>query len=243
MRASERLLVAVTLLIGLLNLLILAASHGPRAIGAASSWIADVTAERLVLTAGGDDNDVVTLSARDGRVAWGEDAVSRAHSTAFADVYRVLDAVMTSSTYEDRRTELREEYDDRMSAVQAEYEAFVEANRDIGPDHPAYEEAANRFQALVERRDSLNAEANNAFARLVGLQIEEAYREIVEAVEVVSDRRDIDLVVRFVPTRKAFEGNTPEAARRAVSVRTALRYPDGLDITDAVLEEMALSDP
>ena len=60
------------------------------------------------------------------------------------------------------------------------------------------------------------------------------------AVDVVAERRNIDLVYRFVPTEREFEALTPDVAEKEVFLRAALRYPEDLDITNDILEELSL---
>ncbi|MCA9296291.1 MAG: OmpH family outer membrane protein [Phycisphaerales bacterium] len=237
MRHHERLMLCAALLLGVGNLIILTAAFGPRAYANTARWLNDLSATTVTI---GEGDDAVALSARDGRLAWGDAPTSQAHSTAFANTYRILDALMKTDQYADARVELQDTYGARMKDVQSEYEAFRNQYQDIGPDHPEYESAAARFQKLVETRDALSAEANRAFAALLSEQMESAYREVVTAVEVVADRRKIDIVLQFVPTSEPFTADIPDAARAAIRGRTALRYPEGLDITEAVMAEMAL---
>ncbi len=63
---------------------------------------------------------------------------------------------------------------------------------------------------------------------------------MIEAVEVVADRKDIDVVYRFIPPSEAFNAQTPEQAMMSIRLRTILRSPDDLDLTDEVLEELSL---
>jgi Skp family chaperone for outer membrane proteins len=230
-------MLSAALLLGVSNLIILTVAFGPRAYANTARWLNDISATSVTI---GEGDDAVALSARKGRLAWGDAPTSRAHSTAFANTYRILDALMKTDQYADVRIEMQESYGARMKDVQDEYEAFRNRYQDIGPDHPEYESAAARFQKLVESRDALSAEANRAFAGLLSEQMEAAYREVVTAVEVVADRREIDIVLQFVPTSDPFAADMPEAARAAIRGRSALRYPEALDITDAVMTEMAL---
>ena len=71
-------------------------------------------------------------------------------------------------------------------------------------------------------------------------QIELAFRELVLAVEVVAEQKNIDIVYQFVATADDFATSNPGRATLAIRERAALVYPEQLDITDAVLEELAL---
>ena len=102
------------------------------------------------------------------------------------------------------------------------------------------EEAAKKDEALKGIELSHSDETCKVVMTGTAEQLEKAYREMIDAVEVVADRMDIDIVYRFIPTSEAFEAENPEQAMMAIRLRTALRYPEQLDITDAVLEEMSL---
>jgi Skp family chaperone for outer membrane proteins len=73
-------------------------------------------------------------------------------------------------------------------------------------------------------------------------QMQNAYNEILEAVNVVSERMNIDMVLRFIPPDGEFEQTTPDATIMQIRLRTALRLPEGIDITDDVLAELGLDD-
>ena len=92
-----------------------------------------------------------------------------------------------------------------------------------------YQEYMSWQQDALAQRGKLDAE-----------QLESAYREMIAAVQVVSERRGIDTVYRFIPTDEEFRAENPEQAMMAIRLRTALRYPPELDITDLVLEELSL---
>ncbi len=56
----------------------------------------------------------------------------------------------------------------------------------------------------------------------------------------MSERRQIDLVFRYIPTDADFLTPNPAQAYIAVRARIAVKYPEALNITDEVLEELAL---
>ena len=59
-------------------------------------------------------------------------------------------------------------------------------------------------------------------------------------MNVVSQRMQIDMVLRFIPPDGEFGQTTPDATILQIRLRTALRLPDGIDITDDVLSELGL---
>ena len=72
--------------------------------------------------------------------------------------------------------------------------------------------------------------------------LEMAYREITAAVNVVADRLEIDLVIRFIPPDDEFVLTNEAAAIDQIRLRSLLRYPEACDITSDVLEELNLED-
>jgi len=85
----------------------------------------------------------------------------------------------------------------------------------------------------------LGADARGA---LYAEQMQESYKEIIEAVNVVAERMNIDMVLRFIPPDDEFEQGNPDSIIMQIRLRSALRTPKGLDITDEVLAELGLDD-
>jgi hypothetical protein len=117
----------------------------------------------------------------------------------------------------------------------------MDENKNISQDSPEFEEVRRKFGKLQQEQQLWEIDKRRQRGQLASSQIEKAYRDVIAAVEVVSDRHDIDIVYRFIPTADPFESTNPEQASQAVLARIALRYPDGLDITREVLEEMSLT--
>jgi len=70
-----------------------------------------------------------------------------------------------------------------------------------------------------------------------------AYADLREAVEVVADRRKIDLVMRFIPPADKITVGDHASIAQQLMARTFLRLPDSIDMTDDVLTEMNLQAP
>ncbi|MEM7228787.1 MAG: OmpH family outer membrane protein [Planctomycetota bacterium] len=238
MQRRDRMLVTATLMVGVLNLIVLGSIAGPRAYAATSAWLDDLgPAAKLTLTT---DDTSVDIVATEGRLAWGDDEANRVYSVGFVHVGRMLDAIMQSDSYADIRAEMEERFTEERDALISEIEDFQERVQGIDPDDPAFEGLAQEWEELNGRRRMVEEEASRTYSGLLTDQMTSAYRDIVNAVEVVSDRRDIDIVLRFIPTSNDFQGMSPDQIGQGILSRVALRYPDGLDITDDVIEEMAL---
>ena len=93
---------------------------------------------------------------------------------------------------------------------------------------------------MLQQREQWRVTGSRQLGLLAAGQVEKAYRDLIAAVEVVADRRRIDLVFRFIPTDNEFKALNPPQAYTGIHARIALKYPEGLDITDEVMEELAL---
>ncbi len=71
-------------------------------------------------------------------------------------------------------------------------------------------------------------------------QLERSYREMIEAVEIVADKRSIDVVYRFIPTAEPFGTQSSDQAMLQIQLRTFLKYPESVDITQYVMDELDL---
>ena len=71
-------------------------------------------------------------------------------------------------------------------------------------------------------------------------QVETAYRELVEAVDIVAEREGVEIVIRFVPVSDPFETDDLDLASDQVRRRLLLRYPDAIDLTSRVETELGL---
>jgi Skp family chaperone for outer membrane proteins len=196
-------------------------------------------ADSLILS-GSDGAEPLVLRNAEGRLAWSDKPQDRLHSVAYVYIGKILSSLMQSERY----TEVRDQLLEELQATEQEYRERLdeirgrlqEMERDSPEAQAVFEEGQTAFreyqqwqQEALARRGKLDAE-----------QLEQAYREMIDAVEVVADRMDVDTVYRFIPTSEPFEAENPEQAMLAIRMRTALRYPDRLDITSAVIEEMSL---
>lgn len=193
------------------------------------------------LTLRGDAEDIA-LRNRGGRLAWGEAAYDRAYSVAYVYIGKVLNPLMKSDAFEEERQPLMEELQETEAEYRQRLDEIQKRLRELDPNSEearatyeegssVYEEFMNWQQSALRRTGKLDAE-----------QLERAYRELVAAVEIVADRKGIDTVYRFIPTSEPFDAENPEQAMMAIRLRDALRYPEELDITTDVMEELHLEE-
>ena len=194
-------------------------------------------ADTLLLS--GNDGEL-SITNGDGRIAWNNEPTSRAWSIGAVNLSEILPEILNRERYLEEIKELEAlaieqngEFEDGFKALQDEY-------GDIGPDDPKFAEAQQRAQALMAQYNEWQQKTLAIRAKKAAEQLESAYREAVEAVEVVADNRKIDVVYRFIPTSEAFKGDTPEQAAEQIRLRTMMRYPDQIDLTEAVREELGI---
>lgn len=182
----------------------------------------------------------VVLRNSNGKLSFGEEKGATAYSIGFVHIGKALGQLMDSSSMKDERDRLDEEFADKEEDLRTRINAFQEEHKDLKPDDPNIEEVRQAYGALMQEAQALGGAKMTRRDALLSEQMERAYRDLVAAVDVVSDRNKIDIVYRFIPVDDDFESDSAAAARDAIRARVALKYPDGLDLTDQVLEELDL---
>lgn len=195
--------------------------------------------EAITLTGDDADKDVV-LSNRKGRLAWAENEYGTVSSLGFIHIGRVLDKLMDAQELQDERQTLGDELNKQEEEFRARHDELVKRGETLAPDSPEFKAAGEEFQRLRGEIETWKAQALGRLNQLRARHIEKSYRELVNAVEIVGDRKGVDLVFRFIPTDEDFKTDDSGAALEGIRSRTVLKYPDGLDITADVLEELSL---
>lgn len=191
------------------------------------------------LALAGPDQPLV-LRNYDKRLGWNDAPYARAFSIGFVHVGRAVGPLLEADQYRDEYERLQEELEALDKEVVDRIEAFRNEHRDVRPDDPQAGQIQRQFQELLQQREEVRQEANRRMGQLGADQIERAYRDLVAAVEVVAERRDIDIVFRFIPTDLPLEAPAPLQAYTGIRGRLVVKYPPQLDITDEVLEELAV---
>lgn len=177
-----------------------------------------------------------------GRIAWGSEPTDRAMSIAFVHVDKIMEQLMEAPRFADARTELEERERTKMKEFEAKREEFMQQYGRINPDHPDFERASEAWGVLREALEQWRTEMAEEMEKLMKEQIEGSWKDVLSAVDVISDRRGIDLVMRFVPTSEPFEAEDPTGGIMQVVERSVLRMPETLDLTPEVMKELNLRD-
>ncbi|MEY5061916.1 MAG: hypothetical protein RIS45_1837 [Planctomycetota bacterium] len=206
---------------------------------AAGSFLADLGPADAVLLNTEAGKDPLRVLAKDGRIAWGDRGTSRVWSVAAVDVDRVMKKLLDAPSYLDKRNEVK----DKLEKGEADFEKRAKEIQDKFPIPQGGQppiEGQQAFQKLQQEyrmfREGIAAEGEKLNAE----QFEAAYRELVAAVDTVSDKESIDLVFRFAPTAEAFEASGSGEAIMKIRERTFLKYPTQIDITEDVLKALGV---
>jgi hypothetical protein len=221
------------LLIGRHELHAAAAFLGLEPLGPASS---------LVLQ-GDSETNRVELTAVDNHLAWGKEASHRAWSEAYVAIGVLLDGLMRSDSFSEDRRQLAEGMQGEERAIIEKIEDIKARMDDAEPDDPEMPVLAEEGRRLLQLRQQFIQGAQLRQSELTATQLEAAYRELIEAVKVVAERRSIDIVHRFIPTDEPFGTTNAADALIQIRLRNLLLYPDALDLTSEVADDLGVDMP
>jgi|TARA_B110000116_G_scaffold260546_1_gene263777 hypothetical protein len=191
------------------------------------------------ITLAGSDGDL-TLRNAEKRIAWGEEKTSQAWSIGFMETGKALQQLMIADHFVEVRDELDDELENGIAVAREALDAIMERGRALEPDDPEAPKVRQEWDTAYRNFERLQQKGMKVRGELAAKQMEESYNEVLEAVNVVSDRLNIDIVLRFIPPDADFKDKNPESAMMQIRLRTALRLPEGVDITDEVLSELGL---
>ncbi|MBC8201814.1 MAG: OmpH family outer membrane protein [Planctomycetes bacterium] len=189
----------------------------------------------------GSDGDV-TVKNSEGRMSWGDKKTSTVWSIGFMETGKALSQLLQADHYVETREELNAELAGSLTETRKALETINAQAQSLEQDDPNAGALRQQWQRLYDKFQKLQKIAADARASLLADQMQESYDEIIEAVNVVSERLQVDMVLRFIPPDGEFEQGNPDSTIMQIRLRSALRLPDGLDITDEVLAELGLDD-
>jgi len=196
-------------------------------------------ADAIVLTGKSE----LRLTNVDGRLSWSDQPTSRAFSIGTVHVGRILDALLKSDKYARELEDYRSEQQRMSEQFGVRYKQLLEKVREIAKDSPEMPAAREEFAAFQREFTGWNESSKSGERAMVARHYQSAYADLREAVEVVADRRKIDLVMRFIPPADKITVGDTASITQQLMARTFLRLPDSMDMTDDVLTEMNLQAP
>lgn len=236
MRFTERFVIY-----GLIATLLVVVVSQQRPAAIASSPFADELGPTEALILKGTKGDLKIRNG-DGRVAWGDRPTDRAVSVAFVHADRIMSEFMKGSRAADARKSMEEKHEARSKEMQGKRDEFMKQYGKVEPGHPDFERAKEAWGELRKTMESMGEEMRKEYETLLKEQIEGAWKEILAAVDVVSERRGVDVVFRFVPSTHEFEAEEPDGGIHQLHSRTVLRMPESMDLTSDVMKELNLSE-
>lgn len=171
-----------------------------------------------------------------------DDPYHRVHSKAFVHMSRLMNGLLQGETYEEERQALIEQIQEKDVEYRDQLNAFNERLQGRDQDSPEGQQIQQQAGQLFQEYRAWQQQMALQQDQLAAKHLEHAYRDMIDAVNVVGERLDIDLVYRFIPTDEEFDLRSVEAATMAIRLRPALRYPEDLDITIEVMEELSIDE-
>ncbi len=196
-------------------------------------------ADALVLVGKSD----LRVTNADGRISWSDQPSSRAFSIGTVHVSRIMEALLRSDKFSSERDDFNTARQKKGAEFESRYKEMVEKAQAIDKASPEFPAMREQFQAFQQEFTQWNEGAERELRELVTQQYQSAYSNLREAVEVVADRRKIDLVMRFVPATEKIVAGDESAIAQQLLARTFLRFPESIEMTEDVLSEMNIQAP
>jgi Skp family chaperone for outer membrane proteins len=241
MKRSERTIVYLALVVlAAMNAVVALSSSGRAAFAEASAWLQELGPADAIKLMDGDKE--MAVKNKSGRLAWGDGDFKQSYTVGFVDISRALNPLMESAAFTDEREVLRKELEAVENDYKAKLDAYGEEFQGMDRETPQAKEKLDEARKLYQEYMDWGQEAMKKRNELDVKHLQQAYRELVSAVNVVADKLGVDIVLRFIPTDKDFKALDAEGALTEIRLRTAVKYPEKLDITTEVLEEMSVQD-
>jgi Skp family chaperone for outer membrane proteins len=243
MKRTERTVIYVTFIaLAAMNAVFLLSTSGRSAFAESVAFIADVLgpAESLKLV---DNGKEIAVRNKSGRIAWGEGDFKQSYTIGFVDIGRILNPLMQSAAFTEERESLMKELQEKESDFKTRLDALNNEIQSLDRDNPQRQEKAAQFQKIYQEYMKWGQEVAVPKRNALDVKhLQQAYRELTSAVNIVADKLGVDIVLRFIPTEKDFTGVDADQAMTEIRLRTAVKYPEKLDITTEILQELSLQD-
>lgn len=193
------------------------------------------------LTLSGSKGEL-SLRNDDGRIGWGKAPFARVYSVGFVHITKPLRKIREQTRFVEEAEALAKELGDENNEYQRKLKEVTDAVEKLKPDSPEFQEQYGQGEKLYQEYMAWQRTAMERKGKLEAGHMEKAYRQLIDAVEVVSDRPGVDIVYRFIATSDPFEALDLGTALNEIRFRSVLRYPEALDITPAVLKELGFEE-
>ena len=126
----------------------------------------------------------------------------------------LLPLLMSQEERVEERTALRERLTEDAQVLIDQLDTIKTNMEDLTPGDEEHQAQLQMGQAIAQQLQAFQQEAIALEDAKTAEQLEQCYRELVEAVNVVADRKKIDTVFRFIPTDDEFTKGDSSAAMR-----------------------------
>jgi len=189
---------------------------------------------------GTHDASPLTLRQVEGRLAWSDRASDRVYSQGVVHLSPIMNALMEQPELVAEREALKNELAAAEKTYQEELAGLRERGERLNQESPAFRGAYEQYMTATDRYRAWQEEAVQRSGKLDASHLERVYRQLLDAIDRVAAREQIDLVHRFVPRDEPFGAENPQQAMNAIRLRPLLRIPSGLDLTEQVMAELGL---
>ena len=188
------------------------------------------------------DKGELTLKNAEGRVGWANDAFGRAYSVGFVHISKPLRRLREQPRYVEETEALTTELTEKDADYRKRLEEISAKVREVEEGSDEFKRRFAEGDALFQEYRTWQNEAIERRNKLEASHIESCYRQLIDAIEVVAERKSVDIVFRFIVTSEPFEAVDVSQALNEVRFRSVLRYPQGLDITPEVMKELGVEE-
>ncbi|MDZ4755662.1 MAG: OmpH family outer membrane protein [Phycisphaerae bacterium] len=250
MRNADRILVVAALVVACSSLL-LHAGRGATAIASPDASVANdlgptdgvvFNEQKLDVQGEATAPSTTRLRVEGSHLRWSDRATGTVWSIGSVHVDKLMKKLLARPSHADKRKELNDEalkqdadFEKRAAELQTKYGM-------LSPQTPEGAAAQQEVQALVAEYNRWREGSARIREKLFAEQVEEAYRELVAAVDTVAEKEAIDVVISFMPPSEPFLTDTLAGAREQVFARTLLRYPEAIDITEEVMKSLGITE-
>jgi Skp family chaperone for outer membrane proteins len=162
------------------------------------------------------------------------------HPIAICSIPMLVNELMRSERFTDAMEELRDEYQQQLEDIEEQMEELRNQFEDAGPDDPRAQEGFNKYRDLGMQGMDLQRELSQAVNQLQAEQIVEAYTQVRAAAKEIAEDLGYDYLIAAAGEDEELPSIDPQLTLRQMLARPCVLWPDGVDITDEVRDDLNL---
>ncbi len=162
------------------------------------------------------------------------------HPIAICSIPMLVNEVMRSDRFTAPMEEMQEDYRAQFEAIEEEATEIRDSSQGLDPSSPAYQEAGRRHQALFRKASELEREMSQRMAQLTAEQIVDAYTQVRAAAKEIAEDLGYEYLIAAASEDEELPKVNPDQTLRQMLARPCVLWPDGVDITDEVRDDLNL---